>query len=240
MRGRAGCVRSSPSRRHPLASTKANAQMSSQDAQHPAENQLLVRPDGLSMTPSAAESVGPPSAPQSARCESFLEGTAVMAGTSFLLNPPIVPPGPTDLNHRGRHLLLARDPCIDEWPKPCTPRRNTVRHGEASRLSAKRSQTADDMPVPVPILIELALIEPLRAHCIAGQRECAAMFHDALRLPAALDMLRDTWLRVDSAAPLARFREEVKARGWEAAFAVSAPERAFATAFRSAHARVAL
>ena len=68
----------------------------------------------------------------------------------------------------------------------------------------------DGVPVPVPVLIKLSLIDPLRTRCVDGQRVCAKMFREVLRLPAALDLLRDAWLRVDSAAPLSMFREKVR------------------------------
>ena len=48
----------------------------------------------------------------------------------------------------------------------------------------------DGVPVPVPVLIKLSLIDPLRTRCVDGQRVCAKMFREVLRLPAALDLLR--------------------------------------------------
>ena len=142
-------------------------------------------------------------------CESFLEGTAVMAGTASVNDSPTVPSGSADLIHHPRHWLLARDPCSAEKSSPRAPRRAKTEVVVGTSRS-EGTRPPDGVPVPVPVLIKLSLIDPLRTRCVEGQRVCAKMFREVLRLPAALDLLRDAWLRVDSAAPLSMFREKVR------------------------------
>lgn len=125
-------------------------------------------------------------------CESFMDGTATMAS------------GPLSVwQERRTHALLAAESEREREQGGG----NHHRHRNHDRES--RKPRAESMALPVQLIVSAALLGPLCSRCIAGRNACATMFREQLRLPQALDVLRDVWLRIDSAAPLTRFRENL-------------------------------